>query len=103
MVYWIILLTLPEVAAVRRLGTLLDEWPQERHLFFADEEGGEPAADAFCYAEGPAALLVGPEGGVDDAIHILHRYRADHYQGSERALRISVRLVGTALLLTWYL
>ena len=38
--------------------------------------------------------------GVDDAIHILHRYRADHYQGPERALRISVRLVGTALLLT---
>ena len=58
---------LPEVAAVRRLDTLLDEWPQERHLFFADEEGGEPAADAFCYAEGPAALLVGPEGGFDDA------------------------------------
>ena len=24
-------------------------------------------ADAFCYAEGPAALLVGPEGGFDDA------------------------------------
>ena len=58
---------LPEVAAVCRLDTLLDEWPQERHLFFADEEGGEPAADAFCYAEGPAALLVGPEGGFDDA------------------------------------
>ena len=38
--------------------------------------------------------------GVDDAIHILHRYRADHYRGPERALRISVRLVGTALLLT---
>jgi 16S rRNA (uracil1498-N3)-methyltransferase len=58
---------LPEVAAVSRLDKLLDEWPQERHLFFADEEGGEPAADAFCYAEGPAALLVGPEGGFDDA------------------------------------
>ena len=58
---------LPDVAAVSRLDTLLDEWPQERHLFFADEEGGEPAADAFCYAEGPAALLIGPEGGLDDA------------------------------------
>ena len=23
-----------------------------------------PAADAFCYAEGPAALLVGPEGDL---------------------------------------
>ena len=39
----------------------------ERFLVSADEEGGEAAADAFCYAEGPAALLVGPEGGFDDA------------------------------------
>ena len=30
-------------------------------------DGCEAAADAFCYAEGPAALLVGPEGGFDDA------------------------------------
>ena len=58
---------LPEIAPVVKLDALLRDWPQDRHLFFADEEGGEPAADAFCYAEGPAALLVGPEGGFDDA------------------------------------
>ena len=58
---------LPEIAPVTKLEALLRDWPQERHLFFADEEGGEAAADAFCYAEGPAALLVGPEGGFDDA------------------------------------
>ncbi len=58
---------LPEIAPVAKLDALLRDWPQDRHLFFADEEGGEPAADAFCYAEGPAALLVGPEGGFDDA------------------------------------
>ncbi|MBX7495628.1 16S rRNA (uracil(1498)-N(3))-methyltransferase [Qipengyuania sp. 6B39] len=58
---------LPEIALVVKLEALLRDWPQERHLFFADEEGGEAAADAFCYAEGPAALLVGPEGGFDDA------------------------------------
>ncbi|MDG5749740.1 16S rRNA (uracil(1498)-N(3))-methyltransferase [Qipengyuania sp. XHP0211] len=58
---------LPEIAPVAKLEALLRNWPQDRHLFFADEEGGEPAADAFCYAEGPAALLVGPEGGFDDA------------------------------------
>ena len=58
---------LPEIARVAKLDALLRDWPQDRHLFFADEEGGEPAADAFCYAEGPAALLVGPEGGFDDA------------------------------------
>ena len=58
---------LPEIAPVAKLDALLRDWPQDRHLFFADEDGGEPAADAFCYAEGPAALLVGPEGGFDDA------------------------------------
>jgi 16S rRNA (uracil1498-N3)-methyltransferase len=58
---------LPKIAAVTKLDALLRDWPQERHLFFADEEGGEAAADAFCYAEGPAGLLVGPEGGFDDA------------------------------------
>ena len=57
---------LPEVAVPARLDALLRDWPQERHLFFADEEGGEAAADAFCYAEGPAALLVGPEGGFSE-------------------------------------
>ena len=58
---------LPEIAPVAKLDALLRDWPQDRHLFFADEDGGEPAADAFCYAEGPAALLVGPEGGFDNA------------------------------------
>jgi len=38
--------------------------------------------------------------GVDDAIHILHRYRADFGQGMERALTVSIGTVGTALLLT---
>ncbi len=58
---------LPEIAPVAKLDALLRDWPAERTLFFADEEGGEPAADAFCHGVGPAALLIGPEGGFDDA------------------------------------
>lgn len=38
--------------------------------------------------------------GVDDAIHILHRYRADHGLGRERSMTVSIGMVGTALLLT---
>ncbi|WFL77553.1 16S rRNA (uracil(1498)-N(3))-methyltransferase [Altererythrobacter arenosus] len=57
---------LPELGEPQRLDALLKEWPEDRVLFFADEEGGEPAADAFCYNHGPVALLVGPEGGFDD-------------------------------------
>ena len=58
---------LPDVAAPVKLAHLLADWPDDRLLFFADEEGGETAADAFCLTEGPAALLIGPEGGFDDA------------------------------------
>ena len=56
----------PDVGEPQKLDALLRDWPQERILFFADEEGGEAAADAFCYADGPAALLTGPEGGFTD-------------------------------------
>ncbi len=58
---------LPEVTAPAKLDTLLAAWEPERALFFADENGGEPAAAAFAAHSGPAALLIGPEGGFDDA------------------------------------
>jgi 16S rRNA (uracil1498-N3)-methyltransferase len=50
-----------------KLDALLTGWPEERALFFADENGGEPAAQAFAAHAGPAAILTGPEGGFDDA------------------------------------
>lgn len=58
---------LPELAGVAKLDSLLRDWPTDRALFFADEAGGEPAAAAFAAHRGPAAVLVGPEGGFDDA------------------------------------
>jgi len=58
---------LPQLAEVTRLEALLRDWPQDRVLFFADEQGGEPARASFAGHAGPAALLVGPEGGWDDA------------------------------------
>ena len=58
---------LPELAETTKLEALLRDWPEARTLFFADELGGEPAAAAFVANPGPAALLVGPEGGFDDA------------------------------------
>jgi 16S rRNA (uracil1498-N3)-methyltransferase len=54
---------LPELAALVSLPALLEDWPAERTLFFADELGGAPMRDAFAANPGPAALLVGPEGG----------------------------------------
>lgn len=56
---------LPEVAEPVKLPALLREWPAERALYFADELGGAPAREAM--KPGAAAILIGPEGGFDDA------------------------------------
>ena len=50
-----------------KLPALLRDWPEARTLFFADEAGGVPAIEAMRAHPGPAAILVGPEGGFDDA------------------------------------
>lgn len=53
---------LTELAEPQKLGALLAGWPAERTLIFADEAGGETLAAA----PGPAAILIGPEGGFTD-------------------------------------
>lgn len=58
---------LPALAEPVKLDALLRGWPEGRRLYFADEEGGAPAAAAFAAHDGPAALLIGPEGGFDEA------------------------------------
>lgn len=54
---------LPVLDEPVKLAGLLRTWPAERALFFADENGGEPFAPAAAAADGPAAILIGPEGG----------------------------------------
>ena len=56
---------LPILAEPVKLAYLLKDWPSDRHLFFADENGGDPFADAARAHPGPAAILIGPEGGFD--------------------------------------
>ncbi len=55
---------LPEIAEPLPLARLLEERETDRVLYFADEAGGERAAEAF--KSGPALILVGPEGGFTD-------------------------------------
>ena len=55
----------PELAEPVKLPALLRDWPAGRTLFFADETGGVPALEAMRAASGPAAILIGPEGGFD--------------------------------------
>ena len=54
---------LPTLADPQALEAILASWPGGRQLLFADEEGGEPLG-AVARA-GPAAILIGPEGGFD--------------------------------------
>lgn len=58
---------LPHLAETVKLDALLRDWPADRALYFADEMGGVPAAEAMAAHKGPAAILIGPEGGFDDA------------------------------------
>lgn len=55
---------LPEIAEPEKLERLLRDWPAERSLLFADEQGGEPLTRAA--APPPAAILIGPEGGFTE-------------------------------------
>lgn len=56
---------LPSIADPVKLTAMLRDWPAERTLFFADETGGTPAIEAMRAHAGPAAILIGPEGGFD--------------------------------------
>lgn len=58
---------LPQLSDLTPLNRLLADWPAGRRLFFADEEGGAPIGEAVRDARGPAAILIGPEGGFDPA------------------------------------
>ncbi|MGX9355358.1 16S rRNA (uracil(1498)-N(3))-methyltransferase [Roseobacteraceae bacterium S113] len=58
---------LPEVADLTKLGALLDHWPAERRLLFADEGArGGALAGLKEQAPGPWAILIGPEGGFSE-------------------------------------
>lgn len=55
----------PEVADLTKLGTLLGDWPADRHLLFCDEA---TVGQTLPFPKQPApwAILIGPEGGFSD-------------------------------------
>jgi len=62
-------LRLPEVRAPERLGTIVRIWEPVRALILADEAAPivSPLEALGTILRGPAALLVGPEGGFDES------------------------------------
>jgi 16S rRNA (uracil1498-N3)-methyltransferase len=57
---------LPVVGTPVKLAAFLGSFPEGRVLFFADESGGAPFVQALRSHPGPAAILIGPEGGFAD-------------------------------------
>lgn len=57
-------LDVPQVADPEKLDKILDAWDPARRLVFCDEGGdAKPAIEALAGTGGPAAILIGPEGG----------------------------------------
>lgn len=70
-------LTVPTICPPERLETLLEGWDRRRILLVMDETGGGASiADVLATAgSGPAAILVGPEGGFEKSeLDLLRRY-----------------------------
>ena len=61
----------PEIAEPMKLARFIEELDPARRLYFADESGGDALTGTF--REGPAAILVGPEGGFTDEERTLVR------------------------------
>ncbi len=72
------ILHLPDVQAPVRLDRVLAAWPADRPLVFCDEAGtGEGTlADLKRLKRGPVGVLVGPEGGFEEAERDLLRAQA---------------------------
>lgn len=61
----------PPVDDLQKLGRLLDEWPEDRHLVFCDESlVGARASLMSAPKAGSWAILIGPEGGFSPAERI---------------------------------
>lgn len=69
--------SMPTISPLVKLPQLLAQWPAGRALFHADEMGGEDALTQFRVHGGPAAILIGPEGGWDDAERAIIRAHPD--------------------------
>lgn len=68
-------LAVPAIDDIRKLDQVLGAWDPAIPLFFCDEAGDAPhlLEAAKGIGQGPAALLIGPEGGFDPVERVLLR------------------------------
>jgi 16S rRNA (uracil1498-N3)-methyltransferase len=94
----------PETAPLRPLDEALAQWPEERLLIFCDEDAPQAnPLEALSRAQAPrgAGLLIGPEGGFDDAEReaILKLPRALRISLGPRVLRADTAAVAALALI----
>jgi 16S rRNA (uracil1498-N3)-methyltransferase len=63
------ILSIPDIGEPQPLDKILADWKAERRLIFCDEsaDAANPVSGLKNIPRGPLAVLVGPEGGFDDA------------------------------------
>jgi 16S rRNA (uracil1498-N3)-methyltransferase len=91
-------LTVPAIQALRPLDLILDDWTDGRALFAALERGQSPPLAAI---HTPAALLIGPEGGLGARDHALlgrHDFVRSVSLGPRILRAETAAIVGLALL-----
>jgi 16S rRNA (uracil1498-N3)-methyltransferase len=89
----------PHVADLQHLDRLLATWPTDRRLFWCDETAlGQPAT--LAPATGPAAILIGPEGGfsADEAAKLRARPNVTPLSLGPRILRADTAAVAAITL-----
>jgi 16S rRNA (uracil1498-N3)-methyltransferase len=89
----------PEVADLQHLDRLLSKWPEDRRLYWCDETAiGQPAT--LTPTQGPAAILIGPEGGfsAEEAARLRARPNVTPLSLGPRILRADTAAVAALTL-----
>ncbi|MFN4191606.1 MAG: 16S rRNA (uracil(1498)-N(3))-methyltransferase [Tabrizicola sp.] len=89
----------PEVTDLHHLDKLLATWPTDRRLYWCDETAlGQPAT--ITPATGPAAILIGPEGGFssDEAAKLRGKPHVTPISLGPRVLRADTAAVAALTL-----
>lgn len=89
----------PEVTDLQHLDKLLSRWPEDRRLYWCDETAlGQPAK--IHPTDGPAAILIGPEGGfsADEAAKLRARPHVTPLSLGPRILRADTAAVAALTL-----
>ncbi len=90
----------PEVAGMQKLSAVLDDWPEDRVLWFCDEALAEAGSSALMggLAGEPSAIVIGPEGGFSESERARLQEMAQPVRLGPRVLRADTAAVAALTL-----